>query len=116
MDEVYTPHRGVSIVVRPPGRRMGIAVFALVVSIGFTAFVAARGTGYTYGPAPRSADLTAPALPSEPGASRKLGAKLLADVGFETLESGALATARKTAWVSTGRPARSWERRSPIGP
>jgi L,D-transpeptidase YbiS len=78
MDEVYTPHRGVSIVVRPPGRRMGIAVFALVVSIGFTAFVAARGTGYTYGPAPRSAELTASALPSDPGASRKLAAKLLA--------------------------------------
>jgi lipoprotein-anchoring transpeptidase ErfK/SrfK len=78
MDEVYTPHRRVAIVMKPPGRRMGIAVFALVASIGFTAFVGARGTGYTYGPAPTRAGAGAAALPSDPAASRKLLAKLTA--------------------------------------
>jgi L,D-transpeptidase YbiS len=78
MDEVYTPHRGVSIVMKAPGRRMGVAVFALVASIGFTAFVAARGTGYSYGPPPRKAAFAAPALPSEPAAARKLLTKLSA--------------------------------------
>jgi len=76
MDEVYTPHRRVSIVVKAPGRRTRIAVVALFASIAFTAFVAARGTGYTYGPAPRSAAVTAAALPSDPNASRKLVQKL----------------------------------------
>jgi L,D-transpeptidase YbiS len=76
MDEVYAPHRGVSIVMKAPGRRVGVAVAALVASIGFTAFVAARGTGYTYGPAPRSATLATPSLPSDPAAARKLLAKL----------------------------------------
>jgi L,D-transpeptidase YbiS len=78
IDEVYTPHRGVSIVMKAPGRRTGIVVVALVASIGFTAFVAARGTGYAYGPVPRNAALAAPSLPSDPAAARKLLAKLSA--------------------------------------
>lgn len=78
MDEVYTPHRGVSIVMKAPGRRFRFALFALIVAGGVSAFLAARGTGYTYGPAPRGAGLAAPELSSDRTASRKLQAKLAA--------------------------------------
>jgi len=78
MDDVYPPHRGVSVIVKPPGRRIGVVVFALFASICLTTFLAARGTGYTYGPAPHGAALTPPQLPSDPAASRKLLAKLAA--------------------------------------
>jgi L,D-transpeptidase YbiS len=78
MDEVYTPHRGVSIVMKAPGRRFRFALFALIVAGGVSAFLAARGTGYTYGPAPRGAGPAAPELSSDRTASRKLQAKLAA--------------------------------------
>jgi L,D-transpeptidase YbiS len=78
MDEVYTPHRGVSVVVKAPGRKTWLVVCALVASIGFTAFVAARGTGYSYGPAPSTSAISGPALPADPAAARKLVAKLAA--------------------------------------
>ena len=76
MDDVYPPHRGVSIVVKPPGRRIRVAVIALFASIGLTTFLAARGTGYTYGPPPRATAIDSPQLPSDPAAARKLVAKL----------------------------------------
>ncbi len=78
MDEVFATHGGVAIVIKSPGRRFRIVLAASIVVVALAGLLAARGTGYTYGPAPSQATLTAPELPSNPGAVRKLHAKLLA--------------------------------------
>ncbi len=78
MDEVYAPRGGVAIVMKAPGRRVRLVVVALIAAVALLGLVAARGTGYTYGPAPLQATLTAPELPADPGAARKLKTKLVA--------------------------------------
>jgi len=78
MDDVFLPHGGVAIVMKAPGRKLWLVVAALVAVVVLLAIIAARGTGYTYGPAPVQAALTAPELPSDPGAARKLQSKLVA--------------------------------------
>jgi len=78
MDGVVTPHRRVSIVMKAPSLRLRIALLAFAASCAALSIVAARGTGYVYGPAPHAAGLAAPELPSDPGAARKLQAKLVA--------------------------------------
>jgi lipoprotein-anchoring transpeptidase ErfK/SrfK len=78
MDEVFAPHGGVAIVMKAPGRKLWLVVAALIAAVVVLGLVAARGTGYTYGPAPHLAALTAPGLPSDPSAARKLQAKLVA--------------------------------------
>jgi lipoprotein-anchoring transpeptidase ErfK/SrfK len=77
MDEVFPPHRGFSIVMKAPERRSRVVALAVVAGVGMLAFLAARGTGYTYGPAPRQAAMEAPTLPSDPASARKLQARLL---------------------------------------
>ena len=78
MDDVFTPHGGVSIVMKVPGRRLWLVIVALIAAVAVLGLVAARGTGYIYGPAPHQAVLKAPELPTDPGAARKLQAKLVA--------------------------------------
>ncbi len=78
MDEVFTPHGGVALVMKAPGRRFRLVVLALMGAMALLGLVAARGTGYTYGPAPRQTVLAAPDLPSDSGAARKLQVKLAA--------------------------------------
>ena len=78
MDDVVAPHRGVSIVMKAPGLRLRIALFAFAASCAALAVLAAQGTGYAYGPAPRTASLALPDLPADPGAARKLLGKLVA--------------------------------------
>ena len=77
-DEAMTPHRGVSIVIKGPGRRSRVGAIALALALVATAMFVGRGTGYTYGPASPRAGLAAPDLPKDPGATRKLQAKLQA--------------------------------------
>jgi len=78
MDNIATPHRGVSIVVKAPGGRFRIGLLVAVVAVATVGFVAARGTGYEYGPAPRTAATSIPDLPSDANAARKLQTKLVA--------------------------------------
>jgi lipoprotein-anchoring transpeptidase ErfK/SrfK len=78
MDDVFTPHGGVAIVVKSPGRRFRFVLLGLVAAFALLGFIAARGTGYTYGPAPRQSVLKPAELPKDPAAARKLQAKLLA--------------------------------------
>ncbi len=78
MDEVISPRGGVAIVLQAPGRRVRIAVFALIAVVGLLGLVAARGTGYTYAPASHQAVTSGLDLPSDPGAARKLKSKLVA--------------------------------------
>lgn len=75
--DAVAPHRSVSIVVKAPSLRLRIALLAFAASCAGLAVVAAQGTGYAYGPAPRADDLAAPDLPADPGAARKLLAKLV---------------------------------------
>ncbi len=67
----------VSIVMKAPGRRFRLGVIATVV-LGTAALVAARGTGYTYAPAGSLTSAAWVGAPSDPGAARKLQAKLAA--------------------------------------
>ena len=78
MDEVISPHAGVAIVMKAPGRRFRIVVVALIAAFVLLGLIAARGTGYTYAPASHQTVTTDVELPSDPGASRKLQAKLVA--------------------------------------
>jgi len=78
MDDVFTPHGGVAVVMKTPGRRFRLVVAALIAAVALLALVAARGTGYTYGPADRGSVLAASELPKDPSAARKLQAKLAA--------------------------------------
>jgi len=75
MSDLATPHRGVSIVMKSPGRRFRFGLITIVIVVFSLAFVAARGTGYEYGPAPASST-AAPDVPADPGAARKLQGKL----------------------------------------
>jgi hypothetical protein len=77
MDDVVTPRRSITVVVRAPGRRFPVAFAVGGVVCAAIAVFAARGTGYAFGPAPQLASLEAPSLPSDPGAARKLKAKLV---------------------------------------
>jgi lipoprotein-anchoring transpeptidase ErfK/SrfK len=77
IDDVFAPRQSVAIVLRAPGRRLRWIVTGAIVALGALLFVAARGTGYTYGPAPQQPAMAAPTLPADPGAARKLQAKLL---------------------------------------
>ena len=78
MHEAMTPHRGVSIVIKGPGRgfRLGMSAFAL--ALVAAAMFVGRGTGYAYGPPSLRSGLAAPDLPVDPGATRKLQTKLAA--------------------------------------
>jgi L,D-transpeptidase YbiS len=78
MDDVFAQHGGVAIVMKAPGRKLWLIVAALIAVVALLCVIAARGTGYTYGPAPRQAVLAASELPADPGAARKLQAKLVA--------------------------------------
>jgi len=78
MDHIATPHRGVSIVVKAPGGRFRVGLLLAVAAVATVAFVAARGTGYEYGPAPKTAAMSLPDLPNGAGATRKLQTKLVA--------------------------------------
>jgi L,D-transpeptidase YbiS len=64
--------------MKTPGRRFRFVVGAVIAAIALAGLVAARGTGYTYGPAPRQSVLQASELPTDPAASRKLQVKLAA--------------------------------------
>jgi lipoprotein-anchoring transpeptidase ErfK/SrfK len=74
-DAVSTPHRGFSVVVRPPRPRMRFGLIFLLL-LAVAGVIAARGTGYEYGPAPQAASLSGPELPKDAGAARKLQSKL----------------------------------------
>ena len=78
MDDVFPPHRRVAIVMKTPGRPVRLVVVAVIAAVAVLGLVAARGTGYTYGPAPQQASLAGVALPADPGAARKQQAKLAA--------------------------------------
>jgi len=77
-DNVVTPRRSVSVIIQPPGRRFRLGVVAVGVACAAVGLLAARGTGYAYGPAAQLAGLDSPGVPSDPGAARKLRAKLVA--------------------------------------
>ena len=77
MDQIATPHRGMSIVVKAPGGRFRFGVLLAVAVVATVAFVAARGTGYEYGPAPKTAAMSLPDLPTDAAAARKLQTKLV---------------------------------------
>jgi len=74
-DAVSTPHRGFSVVVRPPRPRIRFGLIFLLV-LAVAGVIAAKGTGYEYGPAPRVSSLPAPELPKDAGTARKLQSKL----------------------------------------
>ena len=78
MHEAMTPHRSVSIVIKGPSRgsRLGMTAFAL--ALVAAAMFVGRGTGYAYGPASIRSGLQAPDLPSDPGATRKLQTRMVA--------------------------------------
>jgi len=76
MDDVVTPRRRVAIVVNAPRRKFRLSVIALALALVALAMIAARGTGYAYGPAPQRSSQAVPDLPSDPGATRKLQSKL----------------------------------------
>ncbi len=79
IDELFTAHGGVTIVMKAPGRGGRLTVVALIAAaVALLGLVAARGTGYTYSPAPQRAVMKAPVLPSDPGAAGKLQTKLVA--------------------------------------
>lgn len=78
IDEVIPQQRGVSIVVKAPGLRLGLVVVALAALLSIGGIVAANGTGYAFGPAPRHADVRVAQLPTDPAGARKLQTKLLA--------------------------------------
>lgn len=78
MDDIVTPRRSVAIVVKAPGRRFSLGVVVLAFAVAALVLVAAFGTGYSYGPAPLRADLSAPDLPKDAAASRKAQGKLVA--------------------------------------
>ena len=78
MDDVFPPQRGYSVVVKAPGGRLRLGVLVVLALLAALAIVAARGTGYEYGPAAKSGSITAPELPTDAGAARKLGGKLTA--------------------------------------
>src|SRR5262245_21368070 len=75
-DAVSTPHRGFSVVVRPPKPRFRFGLLFVVLIVAVAGVIAASGTGYTYGPAPRMSSLPVPELPKDAGAARKLQGKL----------------------------------------
>jgi len=78
MDDVFPPHRRVAIVMKAPGRPFRFVAAAVIATVAVLGLVAARGTGYTYGPAPQQAALAMPDVPTDPGAARKQQTKLLA--------------------------------------
>jgi lipoprotein-anchoring transpeptidase ErfK/SrfK len=78
MDEVLPQQGRVALVMKAPGRRFRVVVASSAAAVLTLALLAARGTGYTYGPAPRRAVLTPADLPSDAAATRKLQTKLLA--------------------------------------
>ena len=78
MDHIETPHRGVSIVVKAPGGRFRFGLLLVVAVVALVAIVAARGTGYEYGPAPETAAMSLPEVPNDGGTARKLQTKLVA--------------------------------------
>ena len=78
MDEIFPPQGRVAIVMKTPSRRTRLVVFSVIVTLALLSLVAACGTGYTYGPAPRQISAAAAALPADPMAARKQQAKLTA--------------------------------------
>ena len=78
MDDAFPRQTGVSIVMKAPRLRLGLALLALVAVLAAASLFAAHGTGYAYGPAPHQSSLAAVSLPSDAGAARKLQAKLAA--------------------------------------
>ncbi len=78
MHEAMTPHRGVSIVIKGPGRGFRLGMVAMALGLVAAAMFVGRGTGYAYGPPALGSGLAAPDLPGDPGATRKLQTKLAA--------------------------------------
>jgi L,D-transpeptidase YbiS len=72
------PRRRIAIVVPEPGRKLRLGAVLLFVAIAGVVVIAARGTGYTYGPAIRDSSAPTASLPSDPAAARKLAGRLAA--------------------------------------
>lgn len=80
MDDVLAERPRVSVVVKAPRPRMRLTLLAVVLVLTGATMIAARGTGYAYGPAPRRSEGAIPMLPADPGGARKLQAKLQAQI------------------------------------
>jgi L,D-transpeptidase YbiS len=76
MNEVATPHRNFSVVVKAPRGRLRLGVLVVFVVLATLTVIAARGTGYEYGPAPTRSSIAVPEPPKDAATARKLSTKL----------------------------------------